>query len=203
MWLWASPRAAISARTRSCIEARTVSYRSRCVASYVRFGRVFCASGPQAEGFPNAASITHGYATPPDRLFMTVGFNQPYPSMDKVDIAPNTVNSMVDTVLKAGWTGPPKNVLPGDMGPYNGSHIFAAVATFPYAQHAPGGHGIFCNNDPLSGWKAMCDYIFSNASSGGRVRPRGVGSPPGGGVAPRPRASLAGSTGTVAPCQRG
>jgi hypothetical protein len=133
------------------------------IASYVRFGRVFCASGPQAEGFPNAAWITHGYVTPPDRLFMTVGFNEPYPSMDKTDIAPNTVNSMVDTVLKAGWTGPPTNVLPGDLGPYSGRHIFTAVAKFPYTQHAPGGHGIYCNNDPMSGWKAMCDYIFSTS----------------------------------------
>jgi hypothetical protein len=130
------------------------------IASYVRFGRVFCASGPQAEQFPNADWITHTWATPADRLFMIVGFNEPYPSMDKVDIAPNTVTSMIDTVTKAGWIGPPVNVLPGDKGPYTGKHLFAAVAKFPYDQHAPGGHGIYCNNDPLSGWAAMCSYIL-------------------------------------------
>jgi len=132
------------------------------VASYVRFGRVFCASGPQAEQFPNATWITHKSATPPDRMFMTVGFNEPYPSTDKVDTAPNTVTSMIDTVTKAGWIGPPVNVLPGDKGPYTGKHMFAAVAKFPYDQHSPGGHGIFCNNDAMSGWAAMCDYILLN-----------------------------------------
>jgi hypothetical protein len=132
------------------------------IASYVRFGRVFCASGPQAEQFPNATWITHKWATPADRMFMIVGFNEPYPSMDKVDIAPNTVTSMVDTVTKAGWLGPPVNVLPGDKGPYTGKHLFAAVAKFPYDQHSPGGHGIYCNNDPMSGWAAMCNYILLN-----------------------------------------
>ncbi len=132
------------------------------IASYVRFGRVFCASGPQAEQFPNADWITHQWATPADRMFMIVGFNEPYPSTDKVDIAPNTVTSMIETVTKAGWIGPPVNVLPGDMGPYTGKHMFAAVAKFPYDQHAPGGHGIYCNNDPMSGWTAMCNYILLN-----------------------------------------
>lgn len=132
------------------------------ISSYVRFGRVFSASGPQAEQFPNATWITHPSATPPDRKFMIVGFNEPYPSTDKVDTAPNTVTSMVETVLKAGWTGPVTNVMPGDAGPYTGKHIFAAVAKFPYDQHSPGGHGIFCNNDPQSGWAAMCKYVFLN-----------------------------------------
>jgi len=91
---------------------------------------------------------------------MIVGFNEPYPSMDKVDIAPNTVTSMIDTVTKAGWIGPPVNVLPGDKGPYTGKHLFAAVAKFPYDQHSPGGHGIYCNNDPQSGWAALCSYIL-------------------------------------------
>lgn len=132
------------------------------IASYVRFGRVFCASGPQAEQFPNATWITHKWATPADRMFMVVGFNEPYPSTDKTDTAPNTVTSMIETVTKAGWIGPPVNVLPGDTGPYTGKHMFAAVAKFPYDQHSPGGHGIYCNNDPLSGWTAMCNYILLN-----------------------------------------
>ena len=130
------------------------------VAKYVRFGRVFCTSGPQAEGFPNAAWITHPSATPLDRMYMAVGFNAPYPSMDNVDTAPNTVTSMVETVLKAGWIGPPHNVLPGDAGPFTNLHIFPMIAKFPYDTHAPGGHGIFCNNDPLSGWAALCKYAF-------------------------------------------
>ncbi|HVZ75641.1 MAG TPA: hypothetical protein VHJ20_24880 [Polyangia bacterium] len=130
------------------------------VSSYVRFGRVICTSGPQAERFPNATWITHPAATPPERKFMAVGFNLPYPSTDPTDIAPNTVTSMIDTVTKAGWIGPPVNVLPGDTGPYTGKHMFAMVAKFPYSAHAPGGHGIFCNNDPMSGWAAACSYLF-------------------------------------------
>ena len=130
------------------------------VAKYVRFGRVFCTSGPQAEGFPDATWITHPSATPPERLFMAVGFNQPYPSMDKVDIAPNTVTSMIDTVLKAGWIGPPHNVLPGDAGPFTGQHVFPMIAAYPYDPHALGGHGIFCYNEPLNKWAPLCNYAF-------------------------------------------
>jgi hypothetical protein len=131
------------------------------VSKYVRFGRVFCTSGPQAEGFPNATWISQPSATPVDRLFMAVGFDDPYPSTDSLDIAPNTVTSMIETVMKAGWIGPPKNVLPGDTGPYNGFHMFPMIARFPYSEHAPGGHGIFCNNDPMSGWAALCAYAFN------------------------------------------
>ena len=130
------------------------------VAKYVRFGRVFCTSGPQAEGFPNATWISHPSATPPERMYMAVGFNQPYPSTDKVDTAPNTVTSMIETVLKAGWIGPPHNVLPGDTGPFTGLHVFPMIASFPYPTHSPGGHGIFCNNDAQSGWAALCTYAF-------------------------------------------
>jgi len=130
------------------------------VSKYVRLGRVFCTSGPQAEGFPNATWITHPSATPVERLYMAVGFDEDYPSMDKVDTAPNTVTSMIETVLKAGWVGPPKNVHPGDVGPYTGLHVFPMIAKYPYDAHAPGGHGIFCNNDPQSGWAALCKYAF-------------------------------------------
>ena len=130
------------------------------ISKYVRFGRVFCTSGPQAEGFPNAAWITQPSATPVQRMYMAVGFNQPYPSTDKVDIAPNTVTSMVETVLKAGWIGPPHNVLPGDTGPFTNLHIFPMIATAPYDKDALGGHGIFCYNNPNSKWKALCAYAF-------------------------------------------
>jgi hypothetical protein len=130
------------------------------ISKYVRFGRVFCTSGPQAEGFPNATWISQPSATPADRLFMAVGFNLPYPSMDPVDIAPNTVTSMLDTCTKAGWIGPPMNVLPGDVGPFTGKHMFAMVAKFPYQPHALGGHGIFCYPDPLNQWQPLCNYAF-------------------------------------------
>ena len=94
------------------------------ISSYVRFGRVICTSGPQAEGFPNADWILKPgpNATPADRKYTLLGFNQNYPSMDKLDTAPNTVTSMVDTTTKAGWLGPPINVHPGDMGPFAPGH---------------------------------------------------------------------------------
>jgi hypothetical protein len=132
------------------------------ISSYVRFGRVICTSGPQAEGFPNADWILKPgpNRTPPDRQFTLLGFNQDYPSMDKIDTAPNTVTSMIDTTTKAGWLGPPINVHPGDMGPFTG-HQIAMVEPAPYPNGTPGGHTIFCTNSPMSGWSAICKYVFN------------------------------------------
>jgi hypothetical protein len=129
------------------------------ISSYVRFGRVFTTSGPQAEGFPNGTWITHPSATPNDRKYMSVGFNQPYPSMDKIDIAPNTVTSMIQTTMKAGWGNgaPPMNVLPGDKGPFAGAHLFAMVGSAP---NTPGGHTVFCTDNPTNGWIPLCAYAF-------------------------------------------
>jgi hypothetical protein len=130
------------------------------ISSYVRFGRVICTSGPQAEGFPNGTWITHPSATPNDRKFTLLGFNLPYPSTDKVDTAPNTVTSMIETTTKAGWVGPPINVKPGDTGPFTGGHQIAMVGS---NNHSPGGHTVFCTNDPMNGWAALCKYVFDVA----------------------------------------
>jgi hypothetical protein len=132
------------------------------ISSYVRFGRVICTSGPQAEGFPNADWILKPgpNRTPPDRQFTLLGFNADYPSMDKLDTAPNTVTSMIDTTTKAGWQGPPINVHPGDMGPFAPGHQIAMVEP-TQLPHTPGGHTIFCTNDPMNGWLALCKYVFN------------------------------------------
>jgi hypothetical protein len=127
------------------------------ISSYVRFGRVICTSGPQAEGFPNAAWITHPSATPNDRKFTLLGFNQPYPSTDKLDTAPNTVTSMIETTTKAGWVGPPISVKPGDLGPFTGGHQIAMVGS---NNTSPGGHTIFCTGNPMNGWTSLCKYVF-------------------------------------------
>jgi hypothetical protein len=127
------------------------------ISSYVRFGRVICTSGPQAEGFPNATWITHPSATPNDRKYTLLGFMAPYPSTVPIDIAPNTVTSMIDTTTKAGWIGPPINVMPGDMGPFTVGHQIAMVGQ---NDHSPGGHTIFCTGDPMNGWVALCKYVF-------------------------------------------
>jgi hypothetical protein len=130
------------------------------ISSYVRFGRVICTSGPQAEGFPNGTWITHPSATPNDRKYTLLGFNANYPSMDKLDTAPNTVTSMIQTTTAAGWLGPPINVHPGDMGPFAPGHQIAMVEPPPYTD-SPGGHTVFCTNNPKNGWLPVCRYVFA------------------------------------------
>jgi len=127
------------------------------VSKYVRFGRVILTSGPQDEGFPNATWISQPSATPVDRLYMAVGFNVPYPSTDTRD---GEVMGMFTTVHNAGWLGTPINVVPKATGPFMDSHQLAMVESAPYDPHAPGGHTVFCNNDPMSGWLAPCTYLF-------------------------------------------
>jgi hypothetical protein len=128
------------------------------ISSYVRFGRVITTSGPQAEGFPNATWITTPVkATPADRKYMAVGFVSDYPSTTPIDIAPNTVTSMIDTTTAAGWIGPPMNVHPGDMGPFTCRHQFPMVGS---NGASPGGHTVFCTSQPGNGWIPICKYLF-------------------------------------------
>jgi len=129
------------------------------IASYVPFSRVVTTSGPQAEGFPNATWITTPgpNATPANRKFMAVGFVDNYPSTNTLDTAPNTVTSMIDTTTRGGWIGPPMNVHPGDMGPFQGGQ-FAMVGS---NAHSPGGHTVFCTNDAMNGWIPICKYLFN------------------------------------------
>ncbi len=131
------------------------------ISSYVRFGRVFTTSGPQAEGFPNADWILHPAATgtPNDRKYMAVGFIEAYPSMNKNDTAPNTVTSMIETTQKAGWGdgAPVMNVKPGDLGPFTGGHLFAMVGGTGVT---PGGHTVFCTDNMSNGWLPFCAYAF-------------------------------------------
>jgi hypothetical protein len=128
------------------------------ISSYVRFGRVITTSGPQAEGFPNATWITTPVkATPADRKYMAVGFVSDYPSTTAIDIAPNTVTSMIDTTTAAGWIGPPMNVHPGDTGPFTCHHQFPMVGS---NGASPGGHTVFCTSQPGNGWIPICKYLF-------------------------------------------
>ncbi len=125
------------------------------VSKYVRFGRVFCTSGPQDEGFPNATWISQPSATPVDRLFMAVGFQSPYPSTNTND---KEVTGMFETVTKAGWIATPiVNVVPGSMGPFMGAHLLSMVGM---DNNSPGGHTVFCNDNSKSGWLAACTYAF-------------------------------------------
>jgi hypothetical protein len=116
-------------------------------AKYVRFGRVLTTSGPQDEGFPNAAWIQHPSATPPDRMYMMVGGTADYPP------ASGDVGNKIDTVRAAGWIGDIANVHPGAAGPFGHAHLLVLVGQ---------GHSEMCAGDGGT-WKAICDYGFGIA----------------------------------------
>jgi hypothetical protein len=125
------------------------------ISSYVQFDRVITTSGPQDEGFPNAAWITNpSPATPGDRKYILVGFDSPYPSTNNND---SEVMSMFTTVTKAGWPGVPTNVLPNGMGTYTSAqHLFAMIGS---NGASPGGHTVFCNDNQMNGWIPLCKYV--------------------------------------------
>jgi hypothetical protein len=129
------------------------------ISAYVPFGRVVTTSGPQDEGFPNASWITQPgpNATPGDRKYMLVGFTDPYPSSTADDAE---VMSMVSTVTSAGWDGTVTNVLPNGTGTYTApQHLFAMVGG--NGGISPGGHTVFCNNNPMNGWLPLCRYVMA------------------------------------------
>jgi hypothetical protein len=123
------------------------------ISSYVRFGRVITTSGPVNEGFPNAAWITHPSATPNDRKYLLVGQDAPYPGQTEA-IFPN--------VIKAGWVGEVTNVLPTSPGPYTAAqHLFAMIGG--NGGTTPGGHTVFCNDNPANGWLPVCKHVLGIA----------------------------------------
>jgi|GEM_PF-1757166 hypothetical protein len=127
------------------------------ISAYVPFDRVITTSGPQDEGFPNATWITNPppTGTPGDRKYMLVGFESPYPSTIGAD---SEVMSMVTTVTNAGWLGPVTNVMTTSPGPYMSSqHLFAMIGG--NGGVTPGGHTVFCNNNPANGWVPLCKYV--------------------------------------------
>jgi hypothetical protein len=129
------------------------------ISAYVPFGRVITTSGPQDEGFPNALWITQPdpNGTPGDRKYMLVGFNNAYPSTASSD---SEVMGMVTTVTKGGWIGPPTNILPTSPGPYTpAQHLFAMIGG--NGGVTPGGHTVFCNDNPANGWLPLCKYVLN------------------------------------------
>lgn len=125
------------------------------MSSYVRFGRVIVTSGPASEGFPNAAWITHPAATPAERKFMLVGLKSAYPSMDNGDSGDMEKFS---NVLKAGWVGPAVNYTPGSMAAVTaGQNLFAMIGS---NNASPGGHTVFCNDNPMNGWLPVCQHVL-------------------------------------------
>jgi len=114
------------------------------ISAYVKFGRVISASGPVDEGFPNATWMTDPSVTPNDRKFALVSDGQ------AEDIFPN--------VMKAGWPGTVVKVTPTSPGPYTAEqHLFEMVGGD--GGTTPGGHTVFCNDNPANGWLPVCKHV--------------------------------------------
>ena len=129
------------------------------ISAYVNFGRVITTSGPQSEGFPNALWVTSPPATgtPGDRKYILGGLNNPYPSTAAND---SEVMGMFMIVSRAGWPGTVTNVLPTSPGPYTSAqHLFGMVGG--NGGTTPGGHTVFCNNNPMDGWSPLCKYVLN------------------------------------------
>jgi hypothetical protein len=115
------------------------------ISAYVRFGRVIAASGPVDEGFPNGTWMTDPSATPNDRKYALVSDGQ------ADEIFPN--------VMKAGWPGSVTMVTPTSAGPYTADqHLFEMVGGD--GGTTPGGHTVFCNDNPANGWLPVCKHVL-------------------------------------------
>lgn len=128
------------------------------ISAYVPFGRVITTSGPQDEGFPYGAWITNPSpaGTPGDRKYLLVGLKNPYEDMDPGD---DHELGMVDTVVNAGWTAGVTDVFPDSTGPYmDPERLFALIGG--EGGTTPGGHTVFCNDNPANGWVPLCNYVF-------------------------------------------
>jgi hypothetical protein len=115
------------------------------MSTYVRFGKVISASGPVAEGFPNATWMTDPSATPVNCKYALVSNGQ------AADIFPN--------VQKAGWPGPIVQVQTTSKGPYTADqHLFQMNGGD--GGTTPGGHTVFCNGNPANGWWPVCKHVL-------------------------------------------
>jgi hypothetical protein len=128
------------------------------ISAYVPFGRVITTSGPQDEGFPYGGWITNPspMGTPGDRKYLLVGLQNPYATMDPGD---EHELGMVDTVVAAGWTPGVTDVFPDSTGPYmDPERLFTLIGG--EGGTTPGGHTVFCNDNPANGWIPLCNYVF-------------------------------------------
>jgi hypothetical protein len=121
------------------------------VSSYIHFGRVICTSGPVNEGYPNASWMTVTSATPNDRKYVLVGQTAPWPGQ---------MEEIFANVIKAKWPGTVTNVNPnGTPASYTSDqHLFAMIGGD--GGTTPGGHTVFCNDNPVNGWVPLCKYVF-------------------------------------------
>ena len=124
------------------------------ISSYVRFGRVIITSGPVSEGFPNGEWMTHPAATgtPGDRKYMLADLKTPYPSEGDGNM------EKYANVIKAGWPSMVTSVTPNGTGTYTADqHLFAMIGS---NNTSPGGHTVFCNDNPMNGWLPVCKHVL-------------------------------------------
>ena len=115
------------------------------MSTYVRFGRVITASGPVNEGFPNGAWMTDPSATPVNCKYMLSSDGQ--------------IDEMAPNVMKAGWPGVVTMVHTTSPGPYtDAQHLFEMVGGD--GGTTPGGHTVFCNDNPVNGWWPVCKHVL-------------------------------------------
>lgn len=120
-------------------------------SQYVRFGRVIVTASPVDEGCPNDGWMTHRpSATPDDRKYALI---------DQTAVWPTEMNAKFKNVMKAGWVGPVTNVTPNSMPATftDDQHLFAMIGSGP---NSPGGHTVFCNDNPNNGWIPVCKHVM-------------------------------------------
>jgi hypothetical protein len=120
-------------------------------SQYVRFGRVIVTASPVDEGCPMDGWMTHRpSATPDDRKYALI---------DQQANWPMEMNAKFLNVMKAGWVGAVTNVTPNSMPATftDDQHLFAMIGSNPTS---PGGHTVFCNDNPMNGWIPVCKHVM-------------------------------------------
>ena len=119
-------------------------------SQYVRFGRVIVTASPVDEGCPSDGWMTHRPSATPD--------DSKYALIDQQAGWPGEMNAKFLNVMKAGWVGPVTNVMPNGMGTYTAEqHLFAMIGS---NGSSPGGHTVFCNDNPSNGWIPVCKHVM-------------------------------------------
>jgi hypothetical protein len=65
---------------------------------------------------------------------------------------------MVETVENAGWLPGVTDVSLSSAGPYaDPERLFALIGS---DATSPGGHTIFCTDNPANNWMPVCNFVF-------------------------------------------
>jgi pimeloyl-ACP methyl ester carboxylesterase len=120
------------------------------LSQYVNFGRVIVTAAPVDEGCPNDAWMTKRPSATPD--------GNKYALIDQQQAWPGEMNAKFKNVMKAGWVGEVTNVTPTSPGPYTeAQHLFSMLGS---NGSSPGGHTVFCNDNPQNGWIPVCEHVM-------------------------------------------